>query len=322
MREILFTITVLLTRYPRYKTELILDKRIYIANIFRIWEYLFGRRFGIKKEASTCLKNIDGLYYIQREFYTLEARLTHYEASIRTYFSTFPSLSSYFFNPEINYQRGAIALDASAKGTVTATTPLTFSHTVTGSNVYLKVGVGITATSPTISTPTYNSVSMNLEDSQATNVANMAAMYNLVGPSTGSNTVSVGFGGTTPNCDAVAVSYSGVKQSGQPDATKSGTGAGAPSITVATVADNCWSSCVVSAISVSGGSKTTRQGVITLSGTHQMEYQDTNGVTTPAGNVTFAWSAGTTTWAAVGGSFSPVAAVTTKPLLSLLGAGL
>ena len=112
----------------------------------------------------------------------------------------------------------AIALNVASAGTNTTTSPLTWSHTCTGSNLVLIVAVGCRAIGASISTPTYNGVSMTLLGSQRTMTASVVALYYLLNPAAGSNTISVAFGGTSANCNGGAVSWTGVKQTAQPDA--------------------------------------------------------------------------------------------------------
>lgn len=254
-----------------------------------------------------------------REFYTFRAFFFHYYYSLlnisQILKESMQGLAlSLGMSPELAYQIGAIALDNNNNGASTSSSPLTFSHTNTGSNLILMLGCGVGAGSGyTMSTPTYNSVNMTLTGVQSTNASNgIAGMYMMTAPPTGSNTVSMAFGGSLVSANAVAVSYTGVNQTGQPDAVKDTTGASAPSITVTTVAANCWAACILNALLISGGSKTSRGGVITLSGNTQIEYQDSNAVISPAGNFTFAWAAGASAWAGCGASFSPATANTSN----------
>ena len=314
LRNCLLKLVQKITKHPRYDPDVEWDKRIWVANIFRAWEYLAGRRFGIKIESSASTKIVYGTRIVEYKFYTLESVLSHIEVLIRELFKDkylYIHLVDFEFaipnqTLKIPFIYYSIALDTSGSGTTTSTTPLTFNYTCTGTNLVLVATVGNTATSPTLGTPTYNSVSMTQGFNPRTNGNNMNGQYILVAPSTGSNSFSESFGGTSPFCNATLMSYSGAKQSGQPDAITGNTGAGSPSLTVTTVADNSWAIFGVTAVSVSGFSKTSRgSGVLTLTGTTGMQAGDTNAVVHPAGNSTGAWSAGTTTWAGCGLSIAP-----------------
>lgn len=134
----------------------------------------------------------------------------------------------------------AIAFDASSTGEqVPGTSPITFSHTCTGSNLVLLVGV---ETITTCSGVTYNGVAMT--QLVTTNVGGVVNyLFGLVAPATGANNVVVSFTGGSTYCRAVAASYTGVSQTGLPDATGSNTIAGSSTTmttTLTTVANNCW----------------------------------------------------------------------------------
>src|SRR5258708_3994341 len=226
-----------ITKTRRYRPEILWSQKSWTHNIFRSYEYVFGRAEGIRRESSVAVITEHGRYVEYIQVFTFEACCAYIETYIRAFlqrnFLPLRLITVNFIRVDgthiqMPWMTFAIAFDASAVGTTTATSPITGTHTCTGSNLMLAVGSGNTATSPTISTPTYSSVSMSLVGAQQTNVANMAAMYFLVAPATGANTVSIAFGGTTPDCNYNSVSYSGVKQSGQPDASGGNTGAGSP----------------------------------------------------------------------------------------------
>lgn len=112
-----------------------------------------------------------------------------------------------------NSQRGAIAFDAVSSTTQTDlnTTNFTFSHTCSGVDRVLTVGVS-TFSLP-VSTITYNSVSMTNQVSQPSTssavIASVASLWYLVNPSTGSNTVSVSFSVSENGAGAGAISFTG-----------------------------------------------------------------------------------------------------------------
>ena len=124
-----------------------------------------------------------------------------------------------------------------------------FSHSVdagTGSNRYLVVGVrnnGVPIDD--VNAPTYNGVTMTLlYKRQNTNAQTLEYQYwfGLIAPATGSNTLTV----TTTASISIqwfAAAFSGVKQSGQPDATASnatGSSNSAFTGTIVTVANGCY----------------------------------------------------------------------------------
>ena len=204
----------------------------------------------------------------------------------------------------------AIALDAVSNGTATTTSPLTWSHTCTGSDLILVVGVNIySAGTPNCSGVTYNGVSLTLIGSKRTYFSELGqiSLWYLLNPVTGANTVSVSFTGTVANCDAGAVSYTGVAQSGQPDAVAGATTqtSANPSVTVTTVADNCW---VVGLLGNTSGPSTanlTERYTPNASG-FEGSYQDTNAPKTPAGGQAIGWTdAAPGSWSMQAASFAP-----------------
>ena len=87
MRRILIKIVAILTRQDRYVPTVEWSSS-FVYNIFRCIELIFGRKAGIQREALAKLgKNEDGSWFIHREFFTLEARLCHYEGALKHFFS-------------------------------------------------------------------------------------------------------------------------------------------------------------------------------------------------------------------------------------------
>lgn len=113
--------------------------------------------------------------------------------------------------------------ETSGIGHNNVTSPLTWSFTNTAGN-FLVVGINLNQsnpnTAPTIGAVSYNGVAMTLIGSvfsPADCVCTKMALYGLVSPATGANTVSVAgtFSGSPTNHDiiAMAVSFSGVDTS-------------------------------------------------------------------------------------------------------------
>lgn len=137
-----------------------------------------------------------------------------------------------------------ISFDAASSGTaLPATAPLNISHTCTGSNRLLLVG--IQCQSDAITGVTYNAVAMT----QTVKIAAAGGgsevyLYSLIAPSTGTNTIAISYAGSL-FVRAVAASYAGVLQTGYPDASNSTNNTGniaslALSITI--VGSNAWMS--------------------------------------------------------------------------------
>lgn len=132
----------------------------------------------------------------------------------------------------------AIVRDATSSGSATATS-LTVAHTCTGSNLALIVNVvTIDGTNDDITGVTYNSVSMTRQATNAIGTVARSYQYYLLGPSTGANNIVISASASV-SIQADNVSYTGVKQSGFPDASSATTAnATSYSNTLTTVADN------------------------------------------------------------------------------------
>lgn len=138
----------------------------------------------------------------------------------------------------------AIAFDnATSSIENSGTSPQTFSHTVTGTNLYLIVGILCQDSSGnTISGVTYNGVSMTLIAAETQGGSATSLLYGLVAPATGANNVVVSVSSNTDGWQSCAVSYTGVLQTGSVDASaqSSGAGAGGGSMSVTTTVANDW----------------------------------------------------------------------------------
>ena len=106
----------------------------------------------------------------------------------------------------------AIALDVGTSGGNNGGgTSHTYSHTCTGSNLILFVGVSTNSSSDLITGVTYNSVAMTLVDKQAGTSTNYSYLFYLINPATGANNVVVSASSSTTIYSG-AVSYTGAKQ--------------------------------------------------------------------------------------------------------------
>ena len=205
----------------------------------------------------------------------------------------------------------AIALDTSVGPQNTTGTSITWSHTCTGSNLILFVGVQGDNVSNLVTGATYNSVPLTLVDKVQGTGDRWVYLFYLINPSTGANNVVVSASGSTA-LRTTSVSYTGAKQSGQPDAfsTKTETLSVSVTGTVTTVENNCWTVMVArnpTAGCVAGAGATIR-GTSAFSNVF-----DSNGAITPAGSTSLQVTNGgsATIWEAVIASFAP--AVTATP---------
>lgn len=199
----------------------------------------------------------------------------------------------------------AIAFNATSNGTATATSPVTWSHTCTGSNLILVVAVDVYAgATPDCTGVTYNSNALTLIGSKRTSSFIQTSLWYLLSPSTGANTVSVAFTGSSPSCNGRATSYTGVSQSGQPDAVGGNTGVN--TVNVTTITDNSWVVGVCMDQANQPTANLTSRGNISTGGGFG-NYQDTNGPKTPAGSQTVSWTYSVFSSGLQAASFSPFA---------------
>lgn len=210
----------------------------------------------------------------------------------------------------------AIALDAvTSKNRVATTSSITWTHTCTGTNLILFVAVQLTGeTTDALTAITYNGVAMTLiNNTGSISGSGFGYLYYLLNPATGANTVSVTKSNSVSGIEAVSASYTGVKQSGQPDSHTTNTTPTSltTSLSTISIADNCWGIAYNinnqwSTASLTATGTNTTRGTTAWSGA----LGDTNGVIHPAGSVTMGWTgpSGTANWGEIIATFSPVVA--------------
>lgn len=148
----------------------------------------------------------------------------------------------------------AIALDTSVdNGTRNGATSVSWDHTCTGSNLVLIVSI-ITNNSVTVNSATYNGVAMTQADSALSADTSVSRLFYLIGPSTGTNTISFSFSGTSLRL-GMSASYTGVgsvdvvtKQVNDTDGTMVNT--------LVTLAANAWTVLAANDYGNTGGSGT------------------------------------------------------------------
>ena len=215
----------------------------------------------------------------------------------------------------------AIALDAdTAKVASGGGSPVTWTHTCTGSSLVLLVSVTYRGSGLSVSAVTYNGVGLTrIATDGPTSPAIQGDLWYLVNPATGANTVSVTFAGGTPTrVVAHSISFTGVDQ-----ATPIGTAAHAngssttPSATVSSAAGElvvdalCWNSNVATA-SVGAG-QTQLDNDTTSAGSQ--ETGEANSDEAGAASVTMSWTlSGSTGWSLIAVPLKPAAAaVSARP---------
>lgn len=187
----------------------------------------------------------------------------------------------------------AIARDNHAFLTATTAASATVAYTCTGSNQILFVGVVGELASDNITGVTYNGVSMTLIDKNSNGVSRWTYIFYLLNPASGSNNIVIS-AGSSSFIEGMAASYTGVLQSGQPDAhgfTIQGSASSSITKSLTTVADNCWIFGFSHTNTVQTYTATGR--AVRLDGDNNndtMVTYDTNGAVTPAGATSVGFS--------------------------------
>lgn len=246
LKSILPIILATVTGSPRYRPELKWSKT-WVQNPFRLFEFLFGRKYGIRLEATTAIENGK----IVRKFHTIEARLSHYEAQLRAFLGQVGHMT---LERQRYFQLGAIAFPDTATGVESSTNPQTFTHTASGSDRLAIVNFNAGPVAATATACSYDGVDCLTNSSTAGNVLGgtnfvtvpgnqNSYMFFLCAPNT---TASATVSGTSSaagynimNCST----FSGCHQtSAVIDSSNSGTVSGATSQSVSTtvVKSDCW----------------------------------------------------------------------------------
>jgi hypothetical protein len=207
----------------------------------------------------------------------------------------------------------AIAFDTAVTGDAHAG----YSHTCTGTNLGLFVGI---LTDGTVSGCTYNGVAMTLVASILGSPAgNSEYLFYLSNPATGAHTVQAS--GSTATQLAQSASYTGVSQTGQPEAFNTNTSPGSTSISasVTTITDNAWlvAFARTNPGSFSAGTNTTLRGVAS-----SYNIFDSNAGQTPPGSFSLQATTGVSgEKAMIIASIAPPTVATRRSHLALLGVG-
>lgn len=201
----------------------------------------------------------------------------------------------------------AIAFDNATASSAVTTATLTFSHTTSGTNLILWVGIYSSVDTDIITGVTYSGTAMARALSVPQTGNARIYLYYLASPASGANNVVVSQS-SSATIQAVACSYSGAKQSGIPDASNTAqdiVGSNA-TVSVTTVANSDWlvGVCWTNRTNSNGSGTIIRGGL-----TSQFSMFDSNGPESPAGsysqNVTMSSSS---TFSIGVAAFAPLAA--------------
>lgn len=183
--------------------------------------------------------------------------------------------------------QAAIAFDAATQGGTTTGTSHTFSHTTSGSNRILFVQAH--STTDVITGCTYNGSAMTLVDKLDSGFGGVGYLFYLIAPATGANNV-VCSASASEALYANAVSYTGAKQSAQPDATNKANdndGDGAYALAVTTIADNAWTVLAFNNGASAAGNAAAGSTLRATNGSWGgFRLFDSGGAVTPAGSYT------------------------------------
>lgn len=185
---------------------------------------------------------------------------------------------------------------------------LAFSYTVAaGSNLFLVSSEGQQSGLPVVSW-TYDSVGITTdkEEDDPSAANNNVRIGHLVAPNVGSLTLRFEKSNATGFISLCAANYTGVKQTGQPDATASDSSASASglSYTITTVADDCWIATVASNSTgvLNGG---TNYSILEQPSTSNAAFGDSNASVGAAGGKTVSMSGNSGHWWAASASYAP-----------------
>ena len=153
----------------------------------------------------------------------------------------------------------ALVYDATATGTASATS-LTYAHTCTGSNLILFVGFSTYDAAEVVTTVTYNGVAMTQANKKASAAGDRwSYLYYLIAPATGANNIVISRS-NSGSINSCSTSYTGAKQSSQPDSSNTNSVLSDTTLTYSTtvVASNCWLVAWSDGANTAGAGTTTR----------------------------------------------------------------
>lgn len=304
----------IITGKPRSRQRVEYLSEHWVQNVFRFYEAIFWRECHengqavIRPHMAVSAEMIDGVQYVSYRFFTVEARLAHYEGRVRAYFKRPSRVRVRLGVQRLALANGftipmpylfAVAFDATAQ------------HWQVGTQTTNTVSMVVAATNPTIVcyvtsnggsqvSCTFNAVSMNKQTDAVTFGAEKMYSYSLAGNSGTHNLVFTNSG----NIDSriTAMSYTGAQQSpiysggGQTDAFNSKTnGVTSISNSLTTITDNSWvtTACYddTNTVNTNNGTNITfRTRSSTPAGSNLQSCGDSNGVVHPAGALSQTWT--------------------------------
>jgi len=240
--------------HPLFKNRYVPDIewsgcKLITHDVFRLFERIFGRKFGIRAESSASSAFIKKQEAVRYEFYTVEAFLTFCECKVREYLKSFDFSFEFVELPVFQYAgllpqqesvripifKFAIANTSTANSFTASGTTCSISLTTSGSDRAVIGAVWTWNAANTYTSSTYAGVTATELVSRAADGS--GSFIRLVGvhnATTGANNFISNTSGNMQHFVSVA-SYSGVESASAaaafPDTETSGTSAGVTSIT-------------------------------------------------------------------------------------------
>lgn len=265
-RYIIPKILELITSHPRYIPKIEWSNELWTHNVFRVYEAIFGLRSDYVKPYMAAGPGIQIPLCLEAQIVLTEIGIRHALkfkwSSIRIVVNQQAMVTADGMVLPFSPYLFAVTFDAGGGGGAAGTSPRTWTHVNTGSDLSLVIGVistGVFADNSTAAS--YNLVAATKRATQgdaSTLIGTAAALWTLANPATGSNTVSVTL--STGNGTGWSVSFTGA--GGGFDAANTAyntVSAASIPTTITTVAANTRAVCV----GVSGGGTPTIAGTFT-----------------------------------------------------------
>ena len=251
--EMLRYIAALATGKPRQQVLLGVDfewnNTSWVHNMYRAFELVFGAPKGIRKmmQSNVVIETGETSYV----FYTLEARLAHYESVMRAAFKQAFAFQIVLVPPMVTTNgllmpspfMFAIAFDTTTHpGFGAGSSTQTVSHTITGSNPAMLGFFGYNNVGSTNSATYAGAAMTSITGTTAVSARTVQGFYKTA-PATGANNLVLTFSGSSVEGMWSGMSYTGVDQTTSVEAFGTATAtdpAIALSISVTTVTANAW----------------------------------------------------------------------------------
>lgn len=226
----------------------------YIHDVFRVFEWIFGRKYGIRCESSTRTYIENGCKIVFKKFYTIEAVLAHAEVLVRDFLSQALPVFEWVELPQVQLagfgrQSGefkipiftfAIATDAGSDHFTASGTTDTSAHTCTGSDRALLVTIFKFGGADSVTGVTYNSTAQTRLGAVSSDASGYTYVYGKEAPSTGANNI-VSTSSSSVQWFVTAESYTGVDQTTPfPQQNSGSSSASSFTASVTTTVNNSW----------------------------------------------------------------------------------